>query len=141
MIEVSDLKVVYIAGPISGANGWEHEQNVRRAEEMALLVWATRRALAECPHTDSRYISGALPYEVWAAGELVKLARSDAILLMPDWQDSPGARGEELFARERGIRQFRAQYFDKLPPDLLEWLGLPKPMPAVRVELHGGGNG
>lgn len=101
----SALKVVYIAGPFRGPNAWEIEQNIRRAEALALEVWKIGAACL-CPHTNTRFFQGAADDSVWLDGDLELLARCDAVLLTPDWERSSGARAEVEFAVKRGIRIF-----------------------------------
>ena len=96
------MKVVYIAGPYRGPNAWEIEQNIRRAEELALEVWK-RGAMAHCPHTNTRHFQGALPDEVWLLGGLELLRRCDAVLLTPDWERSTGAREEVARAHAEAL--------------------------------------
>lgn len=109
------MKVVYVAGPFRGPNSWEIEENIRRAERLALEVWRMGAACI-CPHTNTRFFQGAADDAVWLDGDLELVARSDAILMTPDWQRSTGARSEEAFARERGIPVFYAA------PELATWL-------------------
>lgn len=99
------MKVVYVAGPYRGKDNWEIEQNVRRAETLALEVWRLGAA-AICPHANTRFFQNAAPDDVWLDGDLAILARCDAVLLTPDWERSSGARAEEAFARRAGIEVF-----------------------------------
>lgn len=94
-------KVVYVAGPFRGANHWEQEQNIRRAEEAALEVWRAGGA-ALCPHTNTRFYQGACPDEVWLEGDLELLSRCDAVYLIPGWSFSVGAREESDLAHKLG---------------------------------------
>jgi hypothetical protein len=75
------MKVIYIAGPFRAPNSWEIEQNIRRAEAAALEVWRLG-AVALCPHTNTRFFQGAAPDEVWLAGGLELVRRSDAIYVI-----------------------------------------------------------
>jgi hypothetical protein len=68
--------VVYIAGPFRGSSAWDIEQNIRRAEELALEVW--RLGMALCPHTNTRHFQGAAPDEVWMSGDIELMRRCDA---------------------------------------------------------------
>lgn len=99
------MKVVYVAGPFRGPDSWAIENNIRRAEELALDVWRAGFA-AICPHTNTRFFQGAAPDDVWLDGDLAILAKADAILMTPDWQRSSGARAEHDFAQQRGIPVF-----------------------------------
>jgi len=110
------MKVVYVAGPYRGKDNWEIEQNVRRAEEVALRIWRTGQAVALCPHCETRFFQGAAPDDIWIAGTLELLRRCDAIFLLPGWITSVGARGEQQEALRRHIHAF--ERFD----DLLRWL-------------------
>lgn len=55
---------------------------------------------ALCPHTNTRHFDKELPDEVFLAGTLEMLRRSDAILLIPGWTRSqrkagrPTSRGD-----------------------------------------------
>ena len=89
--------VVYIAGPYRGANAWAIEQNIRRAEELALAVWRAGMA-ALCPHTNTRFFQGAAEDHVWLDGDLELLTRCDAVLMVPGWERSQGAMAERARA-------------------------------------------
>lgn len=99
------MKVVFIAGPYRGAHAWEIEQNIRRAESVALSVWMMG-AVALCPHAMTRYYEGALSDDVWLRGDLELLSRCDAIMLVEGWRRSAGSRGEYESARTRGLPTF-----------------------------------
>jgi len=51
------VKVAYIAGPFTAGTAWEIEQNIRRAEEMALKLWRAGVA-AICVHSIARFFHG-----------------------------------------------------------------------------------
>lgn len=99
------MRVVYIAGPYRGSNAWEVENNIRRAEALALEVWKLGAA-ALCPHTNTRFFQGAADDSVWLNGDLELLRRCDALLLTPDWKQSSGARAEVQFAIARDMYVF-----------------------------------
>lgn len=96
------MKVVYIAGPFRGPNAWEIEQNIRRAETLALEAWRCGVAVI-CPHTNTRFFQGAADDHIWLDGDLEILRRCDAILMTDDWQRSSGARAEHDEALRCGI--------------------------------------
>ena len=100
------MKVIYVAGPFRAPNSWEIEQNIRRAETLALEVWRMGAACI-CPHTNTRFYQGAGPDEVWLHGDLEILTRCDAVLLTPDWERSTGERAEKEYAKARGIPVFQ----------------------------------
>lgn len=95
-------KVIYIAGPFRGATGWEIEENIRRAERVALEVWK-RGYIALCPHTNSRFFFGELHEPSVLEGYLELLRRSDGVIFLPGWESSPGATREWAEALGRRI--------------------------------------
>ena len=99
------MTVVYIAGPYLGASAWAIEENIRRAERLALDVWGLG-AVAICPHANTRFFHGALGEDVWYAGDLELVSRCDAVLLVEGWQRSRGATEEKAFAEARAIPVF-----------------------------------
>ena len=99
------MRVVYVAGPFRGANSWDMEQNIRRAEELAMEVWRIG-LVAFCPHANARYSFGVGEDDDWLSGDLEILERCDAILFTPDWERSSGARTEHAKALEHGIPVF-----------------------------------
>lgn len=111
------MKIVYVAGPFRGPNSWAIEQNIRRAETLALDVW-NMGAACVCPHTNTRFYQGAAPDEVWLRGDLAILRKCDAILMAPNWEQSEGAKAEYEFARELKLPIF---YYHNLPA-LQSWI-------------------
>ena len=107
------MKVIYIAGPFRGPNAWEIEQNIRRAETLALEVWKLGAA-AICPHANTRFFQNAAPDKVWLDGDLEILKRCDAILMTDDWEKSEGAKAEYTFAKKNGIPVFYSVEFLKI---------------------------
>lgn len=113
------MKVVYVAGPFRGPNAWEIEQNIRRAEELALEVWKLGVAVL-CPHTNTRFFQGAADDSIWLEGDLELLKRCDAVILTKDWERSSGARAEVERARELGIPVCQTV------EQLQAWLNMPR---------------
>jgi hypothetical protein len=101
--------VIYVAGPYRAPTPWEVEQNVRRAEELALGVWRLGMA-ALCPHTLARFYNGSFPDEAALRLDLAMVARCDAVLLVPGWERSVGARGEKDYASRAGIPVFESLF-------------------------------
>ena len=105
------MKVVYIAGPFRAPNSWEIEQNIRRAENLALEVWMLTKngeslASAICPHANTRFFQGYGPDEIWLRGDLEIVLRCDALLLVEGWERSEGTLKEIEFARDNNIPVF-----------------------------------
>lgn len=99
------MPVVFIAGPFRADTGWAVEENIRRAERVALQVWKAGAA-ALCPHTNSRFFHGEGHDQLWLDGYLAILQRCDAVLLLPNWRESSGARAEHDAAIRAGIPIF-----------------------------------
>lgn len=96
----------YVAGAYRDTRGaWFIRENIRAAEAVALSLWQ-RGIPALCPHKNTALFDGAAPDEVWLAGDLVMLARCDAVVLVPGWRKSAGTRAEVEFAEARGIPVF-----------------------------------
>ena len=99
------MKVVFVAGPFSGANAWEIEQNVRRAEALALEIWQ-RGGVAICPHSMNRFFFGTASEEVYREGCLEIIRRVDGVALVDGWERSSGTAGEVSEANVNGIPIF-----------------------------------
>ena len=97
--------IVYVAGPFRADSAWGSEQNIRRAEELALRVWEMGAA-ALCPHTNTRFFTGALPDSVWLDGDLDLLAVCGAVVLGSGWKSSSGTAAEIARAQQLGIPVF-----------------------------------
>jgi hypothetical protein len=107
---IKSIYVIYVAGPFRAKpipgqtqpNQWAQEQNIRRAEAIALDVWKRGHA-AVCPHTNTRYYQGACPDDIWLNGDLAIVEKCDGVLLTPDWVQSTGAVQEKYHCEENGI--------------------------------------
>ncbi len=99
------MKVVYIAGRFRGANAWEVECNIRKAEALAFQV-AELGAMPLCPHTNTRFFDGTLTGQFWLDGTLELMRRCDAVVFTDDWKLSSGARAELDDAHARGMPVF-----------------------------------
>ena len=96
------MKIIYIAGKYRGPNAWAVEQNIRAAENVAAKVWAMGH-VALCPHANSRHMDGVASDEHFLAGTLELMRRCDAVVLVPNWRDSAGARAEVAEAIRLGL--------------------------------------
>lgn len=88
-----NMPVVYVAGPFRSSTPWGIECNVRRAEEVALIVWRMGAA-ALCPHTNTRFFDGAAPGELFVEGTLELMRRCDAVVVLANYDSSKGTKGE-----------------------------------------------
>lgn len=95
-------KVAYVAGPYRAATARGVVENIRRAEAVALELWA-RGYVAICPHKNTSLFDGALPDSAWLEGDLEILRRCDLVVCTDDYQRSSGARREVELAIELSI--------------------------------------
>ena len=107
------IPVVFVSAPFRGANSWEIEQSVRKAEELAFKVHELG-GFAICIHSNCRYFCGTLNDEYWIDGCLEVLGRCNSLIHTDDWQNSSGAKREHAHAEELGkpilynIEEFKA---------------------------------
>lgn len=117
-MEPRKLMVIYTAGPFrptEAGNMYETHQNIERAKLAALQIWRAGH-VALCPHANTGLeFQGAAPDDVWLAGDLVLLERCDAILMLPGWEDSSGAKLEKAYAVDKGLSVFYTV------PDAIAW--------------------
>lgn len=99
------MKVIYIIGPFRGPSAWAVEQNVRRAEELALEV-ARRGMMPLCPHTNTRFFDGLLTAQFWLDGTMELARRCDAAICAQGWERSQGSLGEIKDFEARGVPVF-----------------------------------
>lgn len=88
------IKVIYVAGKLTGPNNYEIMQNVRRAEEVGMEV-VKAGAYPAIPHANTGMTFWGVGDEAfWYKGTLELLRRCDAVITVPGWQDSKGAVAE-----------------------------------------------
>jgi len=109
------MKMIYIAGPYRAGNAWMVEKNIRAAEEISFQVYS-HGAVAICPHTISRYMSGTLSEGFWIEATLNMLSRCDAMVVVKGWEMSAGTLGEIEYAKKHNI----AIFYDL--KDFYDWL-------------------
>lgn len=98
------MPVIYVAGAYRSDQGeWYVERNIRKAEALAVAIWAMG-GVALCPHKNTARFGGAVGLEdsVWLAGDKVLLERCDAVATVPGWGHSEGACDEIELAHEIG---------------------------------------
>jgi hypothetical protein len=93
--------IVYVAGPFRGPNVWAVEQNIRRAEDLAMEVWKLG-AVPVTPHLLGRFTDKVFPDEFMLASMRALLERCDALLLAPGWDRSAGTLDEVVYAKQTG---------------------------------------
>lgn len=102
--ERRNLATVYISGPFSAPTIQGQVWNQREASAYATRLLEMGFAPL-CPHTNVLEI-GRLTYEEIMAVDFALLRQCDAIFLMPNWRESPGAVREEAHAQAHGVLVF-----------------------------------
>jgi len=97
------MKVIYTAGPYSADGDNNVLNNILTARYIARTLWLRGWAVI-CPHTNNILMNGPdTTWELFMAGDLELLKRSDAIYMLPGWENSKGAKVEHGIARTLGL--------------------------------------
>lgn len=130
---MNNIQLVYIAGPYTGATREAVEANISAAVDVGLEV-AKLGASPVIPHSNTSHpqFEELQDYEFWLAATAKLLTRCDALLTTANWEQSRGARGEVLLARERGIPVFHTL------GDLRAWLSFVAVTPKGETRLRTG---
>ena len=97
------MKVIYVSGKLRASSRWQVYQNIARAAAASLEIWKLGH-MAFCPHLNDFPFEGELPDDVWLAGDMEMIARSDALLMLEGWGESEGATLEHQEAKRLGIK-------------------------------------
>ena len=107
--------LVYLAGPIRPKGDQTLESNINNAKSIALELWKKGYTVIS-PHANSDLPITLADKEVealrWLNGDLDIIARCDAVVVLPGWEESAGTKGEIEFAKERNIP---VTYYPDLP--------------------------
>jgi hypothetical protein len=111
------LPMTYVAGKFTGKTRGDVEQNIAAAVAVALEV-ARIGAFPVCPHANTSHpaFEELQPYTFWIDGTLELLRRCDAVVMVDNWRDSSGAKGEREEALKLGLPVFYSV------SELGEWL-------------------
>lgn len=97
------MKVAYIAGPYRSATIHGTAQNINAASAVAEKYWQQGYAVI-CPHKNTAFMDGLIPDAQWIERYIQILSRCDVIIMMADWELSPGATQEHDFAKASGMK-------------------------------------
>jgi Domain of unknown function (DUF4406) len=97
-------KIALLCGPITGREPDEYTTNFALGEE-----WASNNGyeplnpVEQWPHQE-------MPRPVYMRSSMHNLLQVDAIILLPGWQESRGARTEAIVADELGLKIVRLDW-------------------------------
>jgi len=98
---------IYVAGPYTVENDNQQvEYHIKQAASFARKIWVLGGA-AFCPHLNTQQFDGPeLDWQTFINGDLEWVSVSDAVFLLPGWQNSGGARLEQQRAKALKIPLF-----------------------------------
>lgn len=99
------MKVLYTAGPYRNPSLYQINQNIRRAEDVAVQLWKAGYSII-CPHKNTEHIDGEVPEDIILSGDLEQIRRCDGVVFIPNWHLSEGAREERRFCYKNKIPIF-----------------------------------
>lgn len=120
------MKIVYIAGPLT--TGWDFK-DISYIKEKIHAAEAYQVALANdgigafCPHAHTQFQGekGSIaPESYYYELDLQFLYRADAVLAMPGWEKSVGAKIEVEWAKENNLPIFYPKSPDDIG-DIIDW--------------------
>lgn len=100
-------KLIYTGGAYRASTENEIYENIQRARNMAIEVWKLG-AYPICPHTNSAFMGGVVPDDVFLAGGLAILEKCDAMILVEPWHGSQGTIAEINHAHDCDIPVFES---------------------------------
>lgn len=101
---MSDKLLVYVSGPYSPTTEGDTDYNIRRARAICATLWDEGYAVI-CPHMNTAHFEqySTASYEDYIAGDLRMVRGCDAMVMVPDWELSRGAKTEREYAEQKGI--------------------------------------
>lgn len=89
------MKLIYVAGPFTAADRAGVQRNIAAAEAIGLEV-ARLGACPVVPHANTSHpnYEAIQPYAFWIEATIALLRHCDALVTVPGWEASTGARGE-----------------------------------------------
>jgi hypothetical protein len=120
---MSNNTFVFIAGPYSAPDGghdatywYEIDQHINEARRWATKLAELRIAFF-CPHMNSAHLEVlalSATKEFYYEMDMVLLEWASAVLLIPGWQESPGAQAEKKRAHQLNIPCFTVDVWYEL---------------------------
>ena len=100
--------IAYVSGKYTGQSREEIAANIRIARVTAIECLQEGFGVL-CPHLNTIHMEEDAPFmshEDWLTMDARLIEGCDAVLLLPNWQDSPGARIEKAHAEKVGVPIF-----------------------------------
>lgn len=102
-VKGTQIMLIYVSGLYTRGNV---EENVVAAQKAAAQLWEKGHAVI-CPHANThtldKYMLTPISYDDWIRGDLMMIARCDAIVMLEKWEQSPGANIELEYAKSLGM--------------------------------------
>jgi hypothetical protein len=97
-------EVCYVAGPYRADTEYYVKQNIRKAEDVGVQLWAAGW-VPVIPHMNTAFFGGAygLPDDVWLKGDFAILKLCKFVVAITGWQYSKGTKHEIDLARQLGM--------------------------------------
>jgi Domain of unknown function (DUF4406) len=133
------VKVIYVAGKYSGKTHdarsfTEIERNIITAREWAIRIMeSVPNVITLVPHLNSYHmeLDFTTSQDFWYNADLELLRRCDAIFMLPDWQQSKGARIEWEKAKDASMPIFETL------AELQSWMAAVQPVPPAASSTPG----
>ena len=105
--------LVYVSGKYSGDSHEEISDNILKARKVAIELWEQGHAVI-CPHLNTSHmeVDCHIHYDNYIEGDLMMIARCDAMVMLSGWEDSQGAVIEKGYAENLRIPIY---YEDSIP--------------------------
>jgi len=103
------MRRCYVAGPFRDKNPQQMAAHVLTAQAAAVAL-AQIGVAPYCPHSNLGHAYGLIDEAVAMSINESFLRDCDALLLLPGWGNSEGARQELALAKQRGLPVFRSPH-------------------------------
>lgn len=103
------MKAIFIAGKYKGKDFNEIGENIRLAERYAIEVWNLGYG-AFCPHLNTAHfeVKAKAREDAYRQFDKKMLRACDAVLALPGWDESQGAKEEITEAKRLGLRIYHS---------------------------------
>lgn len=101
------MKLVYVAGPYRGAKPFNVKQNIMAADLFGMEVCKTG-ALPVIPHCNTAGYEGIQDDQYFLDATMELCRRCDALITLPTWERSSGARAEVAEMKRLGKPVFHS---------------------------------